>query len=139
MAEIIGIEVYTMLRRFFISLIILSALASEGLAGLPMHFYAFYAYSNSGVNTVGIQGNIQDQLEENQQSGMQLDKAASNGVFVLSAGSIQKLKYRTVSASLNSEKSFYTSSPVADTLTAFVPKADKGAILKRSDSSPPNC
>lgn len=127
-----------MLRRLFISLIILSALTSEGIVNLPANIYNMYIV-NSGIQS-GMSGEEvlpSGQSALSMESGISFLGSSSGELFVLAPGSVEKLKCYSAVPEYDSEtKQAYTGFSVDPVLSSAV-LPDSDIIYNRSDSSPP--
>jgi hypothetical protein len=127
-----------MLKRLFIGLLILSALASEGLVNFPGNIYNLYFNSGSEVGMSGAKAIPPDGLSNPVKNYNSLsDNKLNSNAFILTYNSIQKLKTISLEGIIDSPvnyRKFYDSNCF---ISNPLIQADKEVIYKQSDLSPP--
>ena len=130
-----------MLKKLFISLIILSTLASEGIMNFPGNIYNFLTCLNTDS---GLNINLKEKVETTKETNE--IKNYYNGTFNLTLNSLKKLiassdfKYLNKSKTINNYEDIllnkYNLSACKVTLGA-IPETKKTLVLFRTDTSPP--
>lgn len=125
-----------MLKRFFLGLLILSALTSEGIVNLPGNIYNLYICSSSGTGlSDGRDMGLEQQGVGN--SRTLFCGALSKGILALSLNNPQKFKIKAFldNCILPDRPSF--ESLAVNSYSAPDFEIKKEAVMQRSDMSPP--
>lgn len=127
-----------MFKKLFISLLILSALTSEGLIGLPSSVYNLYMYSGSQL---GLTDELRRPLDEQLKGTGEIDglsyRRFSGASFVLSSRSFEVFRYSVMPYSFDFPHSFDLSFTGIEPEAYSFNRLDKD-ITAKSDTSPPN-
>lgn len=139
-----------MFKRLFISLLILSALASEGIVNFPVNFYNLYL---ADINNSGFYAEYQQSFQKQLNSETEVNRihppsleTATDGLFVLSLDTAEYLAQcrprENDSPNLNGiAQDYYIQAlqpvytQIADTGAIFY---NKDILLRSSDNSPPS-
>ena len=132
-----------MLKRLFISLIILSTLTSEGIMYLPGNVNSLCFFSAKSIN--GYQGEsktAEGNINDNESTGAIFGSASFRNAFIVAYSGAQKLKRLSSKAGsifsdslLSNNDGYYRL--YSKSLYANIHLNKKNIIIKRSDSSPP--
>ncbi|MCX7920400.1 MAG: hypothetical protein N3B21_00030 [Clostridia bacterium] len=128
-----------MLKKLFISLLILSALASDGAINLPGNISELYISLGNILALPEEHAELIEQLQSMENENALVNNAFQYNAFKLSANSINKLKTKSVplSFSFNSGEKFYLACSNINPISISLYKSEKEIIIKKSDSSPP--
>lgn len=126
-----------MLRKLFISLLILSALTSEGIIKLPANIFNYYLNSDSFLDLSKAEVVLPMLQEDNCETGAQAFRATVSGLFVLSFDSLFKFTPKVISDGFYyGDRLLLTSSEGIIPIICLV-TFNSDITLDRTDSSPP--
>jgi len=126
-----------MLKKLFVSLLILSALTSEGIINLPGNIYSFYLYSDIGSGLCGEKGLPPEQIKEADEANAILESGCSVSVLVLLLNNISKYKSKAFFGDLDFQGKYCLSyAPINPAYILSLCK-NKEIIIRESDMSPP--
>jgi hypothetical protein len=125
-----------MFKKLFISLLILTALSSEGIINLPVNIYNFYMSPGSGAEyTSGAGLDTQELQPAKNYDSIRFMGGLEEG-FTLTTNSLQTFNAKKIIEDKNYENNFCCSfTPIKS--TDFYSTDSKCGILQMSDNSPP--
>jgi hypothetical protein len=126
-----------MLKRLFISLLILSALTSEGINALPANIYNLYVNMSRDLSVSGRMAETVPQVQDKSGQVASYAKGAGGASFVLSSRSAALLKLHAVTDGCFEFvfPTFYTT--VTECVFESAIPLIKDRIFSKTDVSPP--
>lgn len=127
-----------MLKKLFISLLILSTLASEGLVNFPANIFSFYL-ANGKVFDLLEKEAAADEHNKNivPETNASTSKVMGSGSFVLSANSFSKLRYEILNESNNINVNLYEPIIKLGIVDSVTYPLNRLITFHCSDASPP--
>ncbi|MCR4434890.1 MAG: hypothetical protein QHH06_05075 [Clostridiales bacterium] len=127
-----------MFRNLFISLVILSTLTAEGVAGFSASYFNVYLYLNKGLCLLHEKTEFSGKVREAENTGAGFGKGFKACKYTLAPGDTQELKYNIIDIDVaNAEKDAYYVCLSAGIYCCPLLGADKDTVLEKSDTSPP--
>lgn len=126
-----------MLKKLFISLLILSTLASEGLVNFPANVFSFYLATGKVLDLLENETTPGEQNNVIPRTNVSAFKAESNGSFVLSINSLSKLSFEILNEAQNLEMNLNKPGLQLGICDSIFVLSNRLITFRSSDSSPP--
>jgi hypothetical protein len=126
-----------MLKRLFISLLILSTLASEGLVNFPANVFSYYLATGKVFDLLEKETPADEQNNIVPNTNTSALKTVSQGSFVLSINSLSKLRYEILRDVQNLDINVKDAVIQSDINNSVFIPSNRLITLRSSDSSPP--